>query len=410
MKGSKYYLIFAILLLIVGVFTVQGLIIDKTDPVPVTVQPVVPVEVDHSTEIKEILDKYDTLISSQVKETGTIGAAVVITYKNQIAFVKCFGVRKKGESALVNENTIFRLASVSKTISGVLAGIMDDEHIINLDDHIVDFIPGFQLKNPQSTKELTVKNILSHTSGLIPHAYDNLVEEHVPFGRILTQLSNVDISAAPGQVYGYQNVIFSIYDTIAAIKTSEHFGDLINEKVFEPFHMTDASTGFEAFEQNQNKAYPHYGSNGKFRTLRLNSRYYSTTPAAGINASISDLAHFMLTLLDTSSTVVNNNIRNLVFTPQIVSPLNSSYFKNWDHVKSKQYAIGWRKVNYKNRDVAYHGGYVQGYRAEIAVCFDENVGIAFLSNSPNTMGTKTVPEFLDLLFEKKDRANMIASK
>ena len=159
----------------------------------------------------------------------------------------------------------------------------------------------------------------------------------------------------------------------------------------------------------KNKAYPHYGSNGRFRTLRLNNRYYSTMPAAGINASISDLAHFMLTLLDTTSTLVNNNVRNLVFTPQVASPLNSSYFKNWNHVKSKQYAIGWRKVSYKNRDVAYHGGYVQGYRAEIAVCFDENVGIAFLSNSPNTMGTKTVPEFLDLLFEQKDRGNMVAS-
>jgi beta-lactamase class C len=117
----------------------------------------------------------------------------------------------------------------------------------------------------------------------------------------------------------------------------------------------------------------------------------------------------MLTVLDTSSAIVTDNIRNIVFTPQVTTPLNRNYFKNWDHVKSKQYAIGWRKVNYKNRDVAYHGGYVQGYRAEIAVCMDENIGIAFLSNSPNTMGTKTVPEFLDLLFEKKDRANKIAS-
>ena len=409
MKGSKYYLIFLLFFLIIAAFTVKGLMVDKTEDVQVTVQPEIPKKVDHSVEIREVLNKYDSLVSGQIKETGTIGAAVVVIYKNQIAFLKCFGVRKKGGNDPVNKNTIFRLASVSKTISGVLAGIMDNENIINLDDHIVDYIPWFRLKDPQSTKDLKVRNILSHTSGLIPHAYDNLVEEHVPLAKILTQLSNVDISAPPGQIYSYQNVMFSIYDTISAIKTSEHFGNLINEKVFEPFHMTDASTGFEAFKQSQNKAYPHYGSNRRFRTLRLNNRYYSTMPAAGINASISDLAHFMLTLLDTSSTVVNNNIRDLVFSPQIVTPLNRSYFKNWDHVKSKQYAIGWRMVNYKNRYVAYHGGYLQGYRAEIAVCFDENVGVAFLSNSPNTMGTKTVPEFLDLLFKLKDSGRIIAS-
>ena len=251
MKGSKYYLIFLFFLLIIAAFSVQGLIIEKTDQVPEPVKPAIPKEVDHSLEIKGTLDKYDRLISSQVKETGTIGAAVVITYKNQIVFLKCFGVRKKGDNIPVNENTIFRLASVSKTISGVLAGILDDEHIIRLDDHIIDFIPGFHLKDPLSTKELTIRNILSHTSGLIPHAYDNLVEEHVPFDKILTQLANVDIAASPGQIYGYQNVMFSIYDTVATVKTSENFGDLIKEKVFEPFHMTDACTGFEAFSQSQ---------------------------------------------------------------------------------------------------------------------------------------------------------------
>ncbi len=280
---------------------------------------------------------------------------------------------------------------------------MDDENIVHFDDHIIDYLPDFRLQNEKSTNELTVRNILSHTSGLVPHAYDNLVEEHVPFATILTRLRDVGISAPPGELYGYQNVMFSIYDTITAIKTSKSYSDLIQEKIFAPFQMNDASTGFEAFENSENKAYPHYGSNGNFRALRLNDRYYSTMPAAGINASISDLAHFMLAVLDTSSLILNNNIRNHVFAPQVVSPLNRNYFKHWDHVKSKQYAIGWRKVIYKNRDVAYHGGYVQGYRAEIAVCFDENIGIAFLSNSPNTMGTKTVPEFLDLLFEKVDK-------
>ncbi len=412
MKNSRNSLILLILFLIIAAFTVQGLIVDQTKETPVTEQSKVQEEiqkVNHAVEIQDILTKYDSLISNQVKETGTIGAAIVITYKNQIAFLKCFGVKKKGVKDPINENTIFRLASVSKTVTGVLAGIMADENTISLDDHVVDYLPGFRLKDPQSTKELTIRNILSHTSGLVPHAYDNLVEEHVPFDKILTRLSQVDIAAPPGQIYGYQNVIFSIYDTIAVVKTSEHFGELMNEKVFTPFHMTNACTGFDAFKQCTNKAYPHYGSNGRFRTLRLNNRYYSTMPAAGINASISDLAHFMLTLLDTSSAVVNNNVRDLVFTPQVNSPLNRNYFKHWDHVKSKQYAIGWRKVNYKNRDVAYHGGYVQGYRAEIAVCFDENVGIAFLSNSPNTMGTQTVPEFLDLLFKQKDSGNTIAS-
>jgi len=365
---------------------------------------------DYSVEIQDALQQFDNFVTKEVTESGTIGAAVVITYKNQVAFLKCFGVRRAGGNDSINENTVFRLASVSKTITGVLAGILSEENIVSLDDKIVDYIPGFKLKDNASTNSLSVRNILSHTSGLIPHAYDNLIEEHVPFETVMTRLKDVDISAPPGEIYGYQNVVFSLYDTVTVVKTQKRFEETLSEKVFNPFHMKNASVGFDAFENNENKAYPHYGSKSHFRSLKLNNRYYSTAPAAGINASISDMENFLLTLLDDSSKVVDNDIKETVFTPQVVSPLNRNYFRHWKNVRSKQYAIGWRTVEYKNRNVAYHGGYVRGYRAEIALCFDENVGIAYLSNSPNSIGTKIVPSFLNLFFDLKDGKDFKNSK
>ncbi|MBT6006911.1 MAG: serine hydrolase, partial [Prolixibacteraceae bacterium] len=125
-------------------------------------------------------------------------------------------------------------------------------------------------------------------------------------------------------------------------------------------------------------------------------------PAAGVNASIFDMSQFLLTLLNTESTAINNNVRDIVFTPEIISPLKSNYLRQWDNVDSKHYSIGWRLIGYKGRKVAYHGGYLQGYRAEIALCRDEDIGIAFLSNSPNNVGSKSVPTFLNLFFNLKD--------
>ncbi|NOR74923.1 MAG: serine hydrolase, partial [Draconibacterium sp.] len=137
-----------------------------------------------------------------------------------------------------------------------------------------------------------------------------------------------------------------------------------------------------------------------------NNRYYSTGPAAGINASISDMSKFLLTLLDAESSIINDAVRKLIFTPQVQSPLKRNYLQRWDRVDSKHYSIGWRIIGYKDRKIAYHGGYVQGYRAEIALCEDEEIGIAFLSNSPNSTGSKTIPTFLNLLFELKDKENI----
>jgi len=184
-----------------------------------------------------------------------------------------------------------------------------------------------------------------------------------------------------------------MYDTIAEVKTTKSFPDLIKEKVFSPFGMEDASADFESFSSNPNIAYPHHHS----RVLRLNNRYYNTKPAAGINASISDMANFLLALTDNDS--ASSHIFSEVLTPQVLSPLRRVYLRQWKGVESKHYGLGWRIIGYKGKQIAYHGGYVQGYRAEIALCRDEEIGIVYLTNSPGNVGSWVVPTFLDMYFE-----------
>jgi len=403
MLRKKYYFILIIVALIVVALKLQAFINPAeiaTEPVTKSVETLKP---SHLNEIENIITEYDSILSSEIKKSGVVGAAVVITYKNEIALLRCFGVQKKGEKSAINKHTIFRLASVSKTVTGVLAGILDDEDLVDLDEKVVTYLPEFQLKNSESTNNITVRNLLSHTSGLIPHAYDLMVEDHVPLKKIMARLSEVDIAAPPGKLYGYQNVVYSIYDPIVSAETHKSFNSLLNEKVFIPFGMSDASTGYDAFKNDDNKAYPHFNQgNNRYKPMRLNDRYYNTTPAAGVNASISDLGQFLITLTDEDSKCLSEEARETVFTPQVKSLLKRMYFRSWDKVQSKQYAIGWRIVNYKGRKVAYHGGFVSGYKAEIALCEKEDIGIAILTNSPNNSTSKTIPTFLNMLFEYKD--------
>lgn len=351
------------------------------------------------TKMDSLIFQFNDFLSHEIDSSGSVGAAVVITYKGEIAYQKCFGVREIGGNDSIDANTIFRLASVSKTITGVLAGILSNQKIIDLDDKVIDYIPSFKLKDSLNTYDLSIREILSHTSGLVPHAYDNLVEAQVPFSVIMDSLYRVNISGEPGKLYGYQNVVFSLYDTISTIRTSKSFNNLLQEKVFTPFGMVDASAGFTPFAENNNKAYPHARYKGEYKTLSLNDRYYNTNPAAGINASISDMGQFLVSLSGNDSKVLNKSVSKEVFTPQVVSPLRWSYLRKWGKVDSKHYALGWRIIGYKGRQIAYHGGYVQGYQAEIALCLEEDFGIAFLTNSPNGVGSTSIPEFLDMYFD-----------
>ncbi len=131
-KRKQLYIPLLIILILIA-FKLQSFVSSKEVIKEEILAPTETAKPSQLFEIKEIISKYDSILSSEISESGTVGAAVVITYKNEIAILKCFGVQKADEQNPINKHTIFRLASVSKTISGVLAGILSDEGTIELE-------------------------------------------------------------------------------------------------------------------------------------------------------------------------------------------------------------------------------------------------------------------------------------
>lgn len=399
MSKSKNKILIISSVAIVSVLIIISLVFRDKPVVENIIEQVIPI--DHSNEIRDVLTSFDRIYNAANDSSDAVGGAVVITYKGQIVLMKCFGVKLFGENNPVDENTLFRLASVSKTVTGVLAGILVNENLVGLDEKVVDLVPGFKLKNQESTNSLTVRHLLSHSSGLEPHAFDMVVEDLVPLDEIIPRLNEAAISAPPGKVYGYQNVMYSLFDPVIRAKTEKSYAQVMNDKVFNPFGMKNASLDFASFENSSNKAFPHQKTEKSYKPLKLNNRYYSTAPAAGVNASIADMGQFLLAISGKDDDLFPAEARKITFTPQIESPLKRSYYRNWGALGTKYYALGWRIVKFKNHTIAHHSGYVSGYQAEIAVCPDYETGIAVLTNSPNNMFSTSVPAYLSLLIEKK---------
>jgi len=358
--------------------------------------------VDNSP-IKKTIRHYADTLQREFDSSMTAGAAVTIVYKNKIILTRTYGLRNAGTTHRVDKHTVFRLASVSKGFAGVLACLLEQDSIICLNDKIKDYLPEFQLKNKVNSDNLTIRQILSHTSGLVAHAFDNLADDKIPYPVILSELCNVDISAPPGQLYSYQNAIFSLLDTIIRVQTGKTYGDILESRVFKPLRLTDASTGPAVFlNENNDIAYPHI-LKGKVNIASLpNLGYYDLMPAAGVNASISDMGRWLLALLGNKPQFINRDVLNLIETPIIATRLKRSYYQFWDHIDSKSYSLGWRIYNYKGKKILYHGGYVKGYRSEIAFCPEENVGMAFLQNSSTDLAAKVVPMFFNMWFAQED--------
>ena len=343
--------------------------------------------------------KFVSFVEQELDSTNTVGAAYTIVHHGEILYTGTYGVRENGSRHMVDEHTLFRLASVSKGFAGVLASMLDQDGVFSLNDRVLDHYPGFALKDSVSTADLTIRNLLSHTTGLVPYAFDNLVEADQDLYTIIERLDEVNISAPPGELYGYQNVMFSMLDPIARKATGIPYQVLLEEKIFTPLGMKDASAGPVNLEQNPNMAYPHVRTRKGYAALHPHEGYYNVLPAAGVNASISDMGQWLIALLGYKPEWMSDSVLNTISTPVIYTPLKWRYTRYWKPFRERYYSLGWRIYNYQGRQIIYHGGYIRGYRAEIAFCPSEDVGIAFMQNSPNSLASRFVPTFMDLFLE-----------
>jgi beta-lactamase class C len=355
-----------------------------------------------STATVKIMKGYRAFVQNELKQHDIVGAAYTIVDKNKVLCYGTWGVKKQGTRDSINEHTVFRLASVSKGFAGTLACMLHQDSILDLQKPVREYIPGFRLKDSTSTFQLNLGHTLNHTSGLVPHAFDNLVEDNQDIELIVKRLDEVDIADKPGKIYGYQNVSFSLIDPIIKSLTGHDYRYMLKHKVLKPLEMEDASIGVAIFRQKHgNVAFPHrtIGS-GEYRLLPPSETYYNVAPAAGVNASIDDMGKWLLALLGNYPSVIDSSVLRMISTPSVQTPLRFSYYKHWKTEPEKFYSLGWRIFRYQGRDIIYHGGYIKGYRAEVAFCPVEKAGIAYLQNCDANVASKIVPAFFEHLVQE----------
>lgn len=342
---------------------------------------------------ESVINDYSKYILNQLDSNRTVGAAITIVSHDSVLFMQTYGVRVAGTADSVNKHTLFRLASVSKGFAGVLACLLEEDGILTLEEPVNATIPDFTFSKIDAPGSLTIKQTLNHTTGFVPHAYDDLIENGFNYPQIYNQLKTTGPAVKPGSEYAYQNAAFSLLDTVLKVKTYCDYSQWLDEKIFQPLNMRDASVGLASMQTNKNVAYPHRLINGRFQASKLNANYYNVAPAAGVNASIEDMSKWLKALLGNRTDVIDTAVLNKITTPTVETPLQKKYTYHWGKVDNKYYSLGWRVYDYMGYRIIYHGGFVNGYRAEIAFCPELNTGIAFLQNSPNKVAGISIPEF-----------------
>jgi len=356
----------------------------------------------HYPVLEEFVEEFHEMAQETFKKSKAPGAAIAVVKNGRIIYGKGFGVKKVGEDDPVDVHTAFRIASVSKTFAGTLTGILANEGRLNWDDKVTKYLPEFKLQNEVYTQKLEVRHVLSQSTGLIQHAYTNLIEDGRELDNMIKALSEVKLMTEPGKLFSYQNVAYGIIEPVLYGATGKDYNTLVKEEIFGPLRMRDASIDYKSMMANENKAYPNYARFSGWASGRISSTYYNVPSAGGINASISDMANYMIALTGHRPEVISQQVLDEIFEPQTRTNIRWKYFSRWKDYKNSHYGYGWRVVQNGNDKIAYHGGYVNGYRSQLAINTDEDIGICVLSNSPSSFSSKLVPQFLKLYDEYKE--------
>jgi beta-lactamase class C len=347
---------------------------------------------------QSFVDQFEEYLLKMHEQEPVPALAVAIVKDGQIVFERAWGVRSlTGEKQTIDEHTVFRLASLSKGFTPVLAGILVEKGLLEWSDPVVQYVPHLQLNDPEQTRALNLEHVLSHTTGLPRHAYSNLLNMGRSYESILPMLKNVQLAHAPGVYYNYQNVAYSLSGDALEKAGGKSYEELMAEYVFRPAGMEDASVGYEAMDSLENKAYPHRPDANGFHRIELEPNWYAVAPAAGVNANIRDMGKWLQLLMGYRPDVIADSTLEKIFTPYVSVSTREGNLRPWrDGLDASWYALGWRVMDYYGRRIIYHGGYVNGYRTEIAFDRERDIGLVILSSAPASFIGHCTPAFFDL--------------
>jgi len=351
----------------------------------------------NSSSIDSFNNELSANVAKQLKGYSIPGGAYVIVKNDNVIALETFGHTDKSKSKKIDNNTVFRLASVSKTFAATITTMLAQENHLNLSDPITKFVPSFSLAENGAAQKIQLKHLLSHSSGLMPNAYDNLLHENWSMDKIISRFDRIQPICKPAKCYGYQNIAYGLLQPAIEASQAKSYETLLQERVFSPLNMTNASVGFDVFMQQENTAKPHIlrkrintgkkNSQGNdikqyiWRTVQVKDDFYKVAPAAGINASITDLSKWLIANLGHKPEILSPALLTELTTPRIKTQkdLRRRFWR--EHLTDAHYGYGWRIYQFKDYPIIYHSGWVAGFRADIGYSPDLDIGFALLINA-----------------------------
>lgn len=334
-------------------------------------------------QVPRQLTGFDSVVARAMQAFDVPGVAIAVVKDDSIIFAKGYGTRTIGRNEPVTDRTMFAIGSASKAFTAASLAMLVDDGKVRWDEPVSRYLPWFQMYDPYVSRELTVRDLLTHRSGL---ERGDLLWYGSSWSRdeIVRRVRFLKPTYSMRAAFSYQNIMFLTAGQVAAQASGKRWDDLVRERIFTPLGMTATNTSITALAGLTDVATPHYKIDDTVRAVPYRN-IDNIGPAGSINSNVRDMAQWVRFQLDSAraggKTLITANSFVETHTPQTLIGVNTEGRRTNPFTHFMSYGFGWFLQDYRGREVVQHGGNIDGMSALVALMPEERVGLVVLTNA-----------------------------
>ena len=340
---------------------------------------------------------FDARVEAVMKASEVPGAAVAIVENGKVTLARGYGIRRLGSPETVDADTLFQIGSTTKAFTAAALAILVEEGKIGWDDKVIDHLPGFRMYDPWVTREVTIRDLLVHRSGLGLGQGDLMFVPSTEISRAETvrRLQYLKPATSFRSAFAYDNVLYIVAGQLIEAVTGKTWEDFVEERILRPAGMVSSVTNDVDRLSAPDRAFPH-GRVGELRGIGPQQLFdekkvalgANCGPAGAIAAGADDLARWLAVQLgsgklpDSEQRLFSEASAQEMWQPVVpipVTPLPPSLADAMAQFRG--YALGWAVQDYRGHRIIQHGGGTQGFRAVVVLIPEKNTGFAIVNNS-----------------------------
>ena len=338
----------------------------------------------------------DTFVTRMMKDYDVPGVGLAVVENGKVVYTKGYGVRDVATKAPVTPDTAFPIGSVSKSFTALDMMVLVHEGLVDLDAPVTTYIPEFKLSSPESTKTVTVRNLLTHTTGLV-RTDASTFDLSVTTEDIIKAAATTPLVGKPGEVFVYSNVNAILAGEIVKRVSGESWEAFTREHVLKPLGMDTATLTIAALKKQSSIAVP---SSLNVRRGALQTTAYLTlgadAPAGAVNANAAELARYVQFQVGNGAPLLSQENLVEMHLGQVAAPdfnlpgvaaaqARAAAKKPADVplslVTDEQYGFFWAVERFLGQTLVQHGGNVTGGTANVTLLPEKHAGVVILANA-----------------------------